>query len=67
MSLQNVVSDIIFDFFGEVEIRHGCIGIVKLTHEFILSLSSRCQQIKVDSEQDSVEDRIDNVDDNQNE
>lgn len=50
MRLEDVISDLLLDLVWQSKISHGCICVVQLSLEFILSLSCLSQQIEVDSE-----------------
>jgi hypothetical protein len=67
MGLQNVVSDVLFDVVGERYIRHCRVCIVNISLEFILTPICLHQQIEVDSEQDSVENGVYDVNDDKTE
>ena len=62
MSLKDIISHGLFDFLRQGEIEHGSVSVVKLTKKFILTLSCLHKQVKVDTEKNSVENCIDDVD-----
>ena len=62
MSLKDIISHRLFDFFRQGEIEHGCVSVVKLAKKFIFTLSCLYKQVKVDTEKYSVENCIDDID-----
>jgi len=53
--MKNVVSDLFLNLGRQVEVCHGCVGIIELFVEHLVAFFNLPNQVKVNSKQDRIE------------